>query len=378
MARIMFSQPFRAGNEQAYVEQALTSTVWHGDGPFTERATRWLVERTGAHDALLTTSCTHALELAAMLLELEPGDEVICPSFTFSSTATAIAVRGAVPVFVDVDPTTLNIDPASAAAAITDRTKAIFIVHYGGIACDLPALQALADQHGLAIVEDNAHSLGAYFKGQHLGTFGTFGTQSWHDTKNVTSGEGGAILINDHRYAERAEIIREKGTNRSRFLRGQVDKYTWVDQGSSYLPSDLLAALLLAQFERFDDIQQRRHAVWDAYHRELGGWASENGVDLMTVPEGCEQPAHLYFLMMPTHDDQTGLISHLKDRDIVATFHYQPLDASPAGRRLGRTPNPCPVTADRSLRLVRLPLHAGITEADTTRVIDAISQYRAR
>ena len=373
----MFSQPFRAGNEQAYVEEALNSTVWHGDGPFTERATRWLVERTGARSALLTTSCTHALELAGMLLDLAPGDEVICPSFTFSSTATAIAIRGAIPVFVDIDPTTLNIDPASAAAAITDRTKAIYIVHYGGVACDLPALQALADRHGLAIVEDNAHSLGAYFNGQHLGTFGTFGTQSWHDTKNVTSGEGGAILINDDRYAERAEIVREKGTNRSRFLRGQVDKYTWVDHGSSYLPSDLLAALLLAQFERFDDIQARRHAVWDGYHKELGGWASDNGVQMMTVPVGCEHPAHLYFLTMPTHEDQTGLISHLKDQEIVATFHYQPLDDSPAGQRLGRTPNPCPVTADRSMRLVRLPLHAGMTDADTDRVISAISEYRA-
>ncbi|WP_245603809.1 dTDP-4-amino-4,6-dideoxygalactose transaminase [Intrasporangium oryzae] len=373
----MFSQPFRAGNEQAYVEEALSSAIWHGDGPFTERATRWLVERTGARDALLTTSCTHALELAGMLLELAPGDEVICPSFTFSSTATAIAIRGAVPVFVDVDPTTMNIDPVSAAAAITDRTKAIYIVHYGGVACDLPALQAVADQHGLAIVEDNAHSLGAYFNGQHLGTFGTFGTQSWHDTKNVTSGEGGAILINDERFAERAEILREKGTNRSRFLRGQVDKYTWVDQGSSYLPSDLLAALLLAQFERFDDIQTRRHAVWNGYDKQLGAWASDNGVELMTVPEGCEHPAHLYFLMMPTHEDQTGLISHLKEQDIVATFHYQPLDSSPAGRKLGRTPNPCPVTADRSMRLVRLPLHAGMTDADTDRVIGAITEYRA-
>lgn len=377
MERIMFSQPCRVGNEQAYVQEALSSTVWHGDGPFTERATRWLVERTGAKGALLTTSCTHALELAAMLLDLQPGDEVVCPSFTFSSTATAIAIRGAVPVFVDVDPTTLNIDPASAAAAITDRTKAIFIVHYGGIACDLPALRALADQHGLAIVEDNAHSLGAYYNGQHLGTFGTFGTQSWHDTKNVTSGEGGAILINDSQYAERAEIIREKGTNRSRFLRGQVDKYTWVDQGSSYLPSDLLAALLMAQFEAFDDIQERRHAVWNRYHHELGSWACDNGVQLMTVPPGCEHPAHLYFLTMPSHEHQTGLISHLKDRDIVATFHYQPLDASPAGQRLGRTPNPCPVTADRSLRIVRLPLHAGLTAAHAERVVGAISEYRA-
>lgn len=378
MDRIMFSEPFHAGNELAYVEAALKSTVWHGDGPFTDRATRWLVERTGTKHALLTTSCTHALELASLLLELEPGDEVICPSFTFSSTATAIAVRGAVPVFVDVDEQTLNIDPSCVEAAVTDRTKAIYIVHYGGIACDLPALQAIADRHGLSIVEDNAHSLGAYYRGQHLGTFGTFGTQSWHDTKNVTSGEGGALLINDDRYAERAEIIREKGTNRSRFLRGQVDKYTWVDQGSSYLPSDLLAALLVAQLERFDDIQERRHAVWSNYHENLRGWASDGGVQLMTIPDGCEHPAHLYFVTMPSHEHQLGLIEHLKERDIVATFHYQPLDSSVAGVRLGRTPAPCTVTADRALRIVRLPLHAGMSAADTERVVTAVNEYRTR
>jgi dTDP-4-amino-4,6-dideoxygalactose transaminase len=377
MDRIMFSEPFRTGNEKRYIEEALNSKVWHGDGPFTERATEWLVERTGTEAALLTTSCTHALELAGMLLELQPGDEVICPSFTFSSTATAIAIRGAVPVFVDVDPRTMNVDPAAVRAAVSERTKAIYVVHYGGVACDLPALQAIAEERGLHIVEDNAHSLGASYQGQHLGTFGTFGTQSWHDTKNVTSGEGGAILLNDRAYAERAEILREKGTNRSRFLRGQVDKYTWVDHGSSYLPSDLLAALLLAQFERFDDIQERRHAVWNAYDTELTAWAQDNDVQTMQVPDGCEHPAHLYYLIMPTHEDQSGLITHLKDRDIIATFHYQPLHASPAGLRLGRTPNPCPVTEDQAMRLVRLPLHAGMSAADTERVMAAICDYRA-
>jgi dTDP-4-amino-4,6-dideoxygalactose transaminase len=374
---IRFSEPFRAGLEGKYVGEALATSVWHGDGAFTARATQWLVERTGAQDALLTTSCTHALELAGILLDLRPGDEVIVPSFTFSSTASAVAIRGATPVFVDVLPDTLNIDPACVEAAITERTKAIFVVHYGGVAVDLPALSALADRHGLAIVEDNAHGLGAYFRDQHLGTFGTFGTQSWHDTKNVTSGEGGALLVNDSRYTERAEIVREKGTNRSSFLRGEVDKYTWVDQGSSYLPSELLAALLLAQFERFDDIQRRRHAVWEGYAAGLGEWAAAQGVQRMVVPAERRHPAHLYFVVMPSHEDQTGLIRHLRERDIAATFHYQPLDSSPAGLRLGRTPSPCPVTADQALRLVRLPLYAGMTESDPQRVVEAVSGYEA-
>lgn len=375
--RIMFSQPYLAGLEGPFVNHALISTSWHGDGEYTAKATQWLLDKTGAGSALLTTSCTHALELAAILLEIGLGDEVICPSFTFSSTATAIAIRGATPVFVDVLPETMNIDPAAVEAAITPRTKAIFVVHYGGVAVDLDAIGAIAAAHGLKVVEDNAHGIGGYFRGRHLGTFGTFGTQSWHDTKNVTSGEGGAILINDEAYAERAEIVREKGTNRSRFLRGQIDKYTWVDQGSSFLPSDLLAALLYAQFERFDEIQERRQYVWHRYAEALPGWAAANGVQLMTEPPECEQPAHMFFTIMPSHADQMGLIAHLKERDIVATFHYQPLDSSEAGRRLGRTPNPCVVTADRSLRLVRLPMHAALLKKDVERVVEAVSEYRA-
>ena len=374
--RIYFSTPYLAGLEGPYVNLALLSTSWHGDGEYTAKATKWLEDTTGAGAALMTTSCTHALELAGVLLGLGPGDEVICPSFTFSSTATAIAIRGATPVFVDVDPATMNIDPAAVEAAITDRTTAVYVVHYGGVAVDWDALLPIAERHGLRIVEDNAHGIGAYFRGRHLGTTGVFAAQSWHDTKNVTSGEGGALLINDPALVQRAEIVREKGTDRARFLRGQIDKYTWVDQGSSYLPSDLLMALLYAQFERFDDLQDRRHAAWNRYAAELLGWAAEQGVALMTVPPERQHPAHMFYVMMPSHADQSGLIGHLAERDIVATFHYQPLDSSEAGRRLGRTPNPCDVTADRSMRLVRLPLHAGLSRSDIDRVVEATASYR--
>lgn len=377
MDRVLFTTPYATGLELDYVTQSLASGHWHGDGPFTERATRWLEDFTGCHDALLTTSCTHALELAAILLELGPGDEVIVPSFTFSSTATAVAIRGATPVFVDVVPETLNVDPELVEAAITPATKAVFFVHYGGVAADLDALQDIATRHELALVEDNAHSLGAYFRGRHLGTFGTFATQSWHATKNVACGEGGALLINDPAHVERAEIVREKGTNRSRFLRGQIDKYTWVDQGSSFLPSELLAAVLTAQFDKFDEIQDARHRVWNAYDEALGQWAADQGVATMYVPDDCQHPAHLYYLMMPTPADQEAIIAHLKALGIVAPFHYQPLDSAPAGRALGRTPQPCTVTADRSMRLVRLPLHAGLTDSEVERVLEGVQSYRS-
>lgn len=378
MNRILFSEPFRAGLESQYVAEALQGMNWQGDGPFTQRATDWLTTYTGAPHALLTTSCTHALELASILLDLGPGDEVIVPSFTFTSTATAVAIRGATPVFVDIEPETQNIDPQKAAAAVTDRTKAIYLVHYAGVAADVAALRAIADAHGLALVEDNAHSLGAYLDGQHLGTFGELATQSWHGTKNVACGEGGALLINNDAMVERAEIVREKGTNRSVFLRGAVDKYTWVDQGSSYLPSDILAALLMAQFDSFERIQALRHGVWDRYRSDLTGWAAEQGATLMSVPEGRQHPAHMFYLLMPRAEDQGGLIAHLKERDIVATFHYQPLDAAPAGQALGRTPEPCTVTADTAARLVRLPLHAGLTEQDLDRVVTGVTEYRTR
>lgn len=375
MTPILFSEPYRAGLESQYIEEALASPLWQGDGPFTKRASQWLQEYMGVPHTLLTTSCTHALELAAMLIHLGPGDEAIVPSFTFSSTASAIAIRGARPVFVDVDPDTLNIDPANVEAAITPFTRAIFVVHYAGVSADMPELLRIAQRYNLKIVEDNAHSLGAYVGDRHLGTFGDLTTQSWHATKNITAGEGGSLVINDPQLFERAEIIREKGTNRSRFLRGAVDKYTWVDHGSSYLPSDILAALLFAQMEKFDEIQGKRHHVWDTYAEQLAGWAGEHGVRRMIIPNGVRHPAHMFYYMMPTAGDQGGLINHLKKRDIVATFHYQPLDSAEAGRMFGYAPQPCTVTADAARRLVRLPLHANLTDSDLERVVEAVSSY---
>jgi len=378
VSRLLFSVPYQTGLEANYISEALASDHWQGDGPFTKRAIKLLQNLTGAPGVVLTTSCTHALELGAVLIGLKPGDEVICPSFTFSSTATAIVSRGAVPVFVDIDPRTLNIDPAAAEAAITSNTRAIFILHYGGVAADLDRLLAIAAAHSLAVVEDNAHGLGATFRGRHLGNFGTIGAQSFHDTKNATMGEGGALLLQDPELLARAEIVRDKGTNRARFWRGEIDKYTWVDEGSSYLPSDILAAVLCAQLERFDCIQTRRMHVWDRYSVELADWASAMDVDLMWIPPERSHPAHLYFMIMPSAADQQMLIRHLRQLDIVATFHYQPLDQAPAGQAFGRTPNPCDVTYDRAARLVRLPVHANMTDMEIDRVINGVTSYTPR
>ncbi|MCK0113501.1 dTDP-4-amino-4,6-dideoxygalactose transaminase [Ornithinimicrobium sp. F0845] len=373
---LVFSRPFRAPDQERYISEVLASGHVHGDGPFTTAASELLQAITEAPRALLTTSCTHALELAGVLLDLGPGDEVIVPSFTFSSTAAAIAIRGATPVFVDIDPRTLCLDVDLAAAAVTERTRALYTVHYGGVGHRLDELTALCDRHGLVLVEDNAHGLGARWRGRSLGTFGALATQSFHDTKNVHCGEGGALLINDvQRFAERAEIIREKGTNRGMFLRGQVDKYTWVDAGSSYLPSDLLAALLLAQLESFEQIQAGRMAVWERYARDLTDWARQTGASLMQVPDDVEHPAHVFYLLMPDHAGQVGLLGHLKERGVIGTFHYQPLDSSPAGQRLGRTPVPCSVTADVASRLVRLPLWPDLTEPDLDRIVAAVTSY---
>ena len=372
---IRFSEPFIAGLEHSYLAQALDSAVWHGDGDFTARATAWIAREHECEHVLLTTSCTHALEMAHILADVGPGDEVICPSFTFPSAATAIASRGAVPVFVDVRPDTLNVDLAAVEAAITERTKAVCVVHYAGIGAQPDELVALLEPRGILLIEDNAHGLGASWKGQKLGTFGDFGTQSFHDTKNITSGEGGALLIRSAEQMARAEILREKGTNRSAFMRGEVDKYTWVDHGSSYLPSDLLAALLMAQLEKFDVIQRERMRVWNSYASNLQAWAKEVDASLMHVPDEADHPAHMFYLLMPTAQDRAALIKHLAARDVIATFHYQPLDSSPAGRRFGRTPAPCTVTADVAPRLVRLPLHPAINDDEVSRVLDAVTSY---
>ncbi len=373
--RIIFSRPFRAARELANLETVLSSDHSHGDGEFTAAATAKLRSITGAPHALLTTSCTHALELAALLLNLGPDDEVIVPSFAFTSTATAMALRGATCVFADIDERG-NIDPDSVAAAITERTKAITLIHYGGVAAEMDRLLEIAGAHGLAIVEDNAHGLGGTWRGRPLGSIGTAGALSFHDTKNVHCGEGGAILLSDEILMARAEIIREKGTDRARFLRGAVDKYSWQDIGSSYLPSELNAAVLDAQLSEFDTIQAGRFRVWNAYAAALPAWAARNDIRLMEVPADREHTAHLYYLRTPTEQTRDALIDHLRAQGISAPFHYVPLDSSPAGLKLGRTPHPCVKTAEFSTTLIRLPLWPDLSDAQIARVIESVTAFR--
>jgi dTDP-4-amino-4,6-dideoxygalactose transaminase len=376
---IPFHRPYRARAELAYVADALVTGHSEGDGPYTTRASSALRALCGGGATQLTTSCTHALEMSALLLDLGPGDEVIVPSFAFTSTANAYALRGAVPVFVDCRPDTLNVDVAAVEAAVTARTRAIVVVHYGGVACDMDAIGAVAERYRVPVVEDNAHGLGGRYRGAPLGSFGTMATLSFHATKNIQCGEGGALVLNEPALAERAEIIRDKGTDRGRFFRGQVDKYRWMALGSSYLPSDTLAAILTAQLDDFGTVQRRRHAVWSAYDRRLAGWADTHGVIRPTVPAGCEHTAHLYFLLMPDLEHRRGLLRHLADAGIRAAFHYQPLHSAPAGRRYGRTgPGGCPVTGDIADRLVRLPLYADLPPGDVDRVVAAVCSYRVR
>ncbi|WP_306365030.1 dTDP-4-amino-4,6-dideoxygalactose transaminase [Nocardia sp. CC227C] len=375
--RISFSRPYRASRELTNVEAVLKSDHCHGDGPFTAAATAALARITGAPHVLLTTSCTHALDMAALLLELEPGDEAIVPSFAFPSMANAIALRGATCVFADIDSTTGNVDTNAVAAAITDRTRAVVVMHYGGVAADMDALLTLASEHSFAIIEDNAHGLGGSWRGRPLGTIGTFGTLSFHDTKNVHCGEGGALLLTDEVLMMRAEIMREKGTDRARFLRGQVDKYSWRSIGSSYLPSELNAAVLAAQLAEFDQIQAGRHRVWSRYAAELREWASLAGVRLMTVPPDRKHTAHLFYLRMPTANSRHNIVEYLAARGISAPFHYVPLDSSPAGLKLGHTPRPCVRAAEFASTIVRLPLWPAMTDREVDRVIHAVTSFRA-
>ncbi|MEZ4402753.1 MAG: dTDP-4-amino-4,6-dideoxygalactose transaminase [Kofleriaceae bacterium] len=368
---IPFNRPHRTGREAGYLSQALASDHWRGDGPFTRSATALLSARLAGAPVLLTTSCTHALELAALLLDCGPGDEVIVPAFTFVSSASAFALRGATVVFADVCPRTLNLDPIAAAAKVTPRTRAIVAVHYAGVACDLDALTGL----GPTLVEDNAHGLFGAWRGRPLGSFGALATQSFHDTKNIGCGEAGALVLNDRGLVERAEVLREKGTNRARFFRGQVDKYTWVDVGSSYLPSDLLAAVLAAQLEGADAIQAARHAVWARYHAELAPWADRHGVQQPHLPDGAAHPAHIYWLRVADLATRTRLLAHLADHGVGATFHYQPLHLSEVGRRGGGTVGDCPITEAAADTLVRLPLYADLTSADVDRVVAAVSSF---
>jgi dTDP-4-amino-4,6-dideoxygalactose transaminase len=372
---IPFNRACVTGREMSYLAEAVSTGPLAGDGPFTARCHRLLEDITGASKALLTTSCTHAIEMTALLLDLGPGDEVLCPSFTFVSSVNAFVLRGAKPVFIDVRADTLNIDERLIEAAITPRTRAILVVHYAGIAADIDAIDAIARRHGLTVVEDNAHGLFGRSRGRRLGSTAPLSTLSFHETKNMTCGEGGALLINDQRFSERAEIVREKGTNRSRFFRGQVDKYTWVDVGSSYLPSELLAAYLCAQLEGREHVQARRHVIWSRYAHELADWAAQAGVRLPIVPDEIDHPAHIFYLLLPSLEARTALIEHMKARHILLVFHYQPLHVSEMGRRLGGFTGQCPVTEDVADRLVRLPLFYQLTDDEQSRVIDGLTMW---
>lgn len=372
---IKFNVPPYVGTEIGYVKQAAENRKICGDGPFTKRCHEWLEEKTGCAKALLTTSGTSALEMAAILCDLKQGDEVILPSYTFSTTATAFVAQGAKLVFVDVRPDTMNLDESKVEAAITERTRVIVPVHYAGVACDMGAIMDIARRHGLLVVEDAAQGVMASWEGRPLGTIGDFGCYSFHETKNLSMGEGGAILVNDPAFAERAEIIREKGTNRARFFRGQVDKYTWVDVGSSYLPSDLNAAYLWGQLEAADSISADRLATWARYREAFEPLAERGLVGLPCVPDGCAHNAHMFYLKLRDLAQRTAFISFLKECGVQACFHYVPLHSSPAGLRFGRFDGADEHTTSESERLVRLPLYYGMAPEDLDAVIAAVCAF---
>jgi dTDP-4-amino-4,6-dideoxygalactose transaminase len=371
--QIPFNKPAIAGNEYAYIADAIGRGHISGDGYYTRQCQSALEQALGVHRALLTTSCTHALEMSALLLDIREGDEVIVPSFTFVSTVNAFALRGARPVFIDIRPDTLNMDERLLEGLITPRTRAIVVVHYAGVACEMDAILGVARKHGIPVVEDNAHGLFGRYKGQMLGTFGCLATQSFHETKNIHCGEGGALLINDPTLVERAEILREKGTNRSAFFRGQVDKYTWVDVGSSYVISDCLAAFLYAQLEQRAQITAARGRIWHYYAGMLNAWARNNGIGLPHVPAHCEQPFHMFYLLMPSLDARQKLIEHLKARGILSVFHYVPLDSSPMGKKYGQFN--CPQTQRVADTLLRLPLYNDLSEDAQSGIVAAIQEF---
>lgn len=371
---IPFNRPYMTGKELYYIAEANFGHMLAGDGPYTKRCHLWLEQRTGCTKALLTHSCTAALEMAALLLNIQPGDEVIMPSYTFVSTANAFVLRGGVPVFVDIRADTLNIDETLIEAAITSRTRAIVPVHYAGVACEMDAIMDIARRHKLLVVEDAAQGIMSSYKGRPLGSIGHLGCLSFHETKNIISGEGGALLINDTSLAHRAEIIREKGTNRSEFFRGEVDKYTWCEVGSSYLPGELIAAFLWAQMEAADEITNRRLTVWNSYHQAFAPLEHDGLVRRPIVPHGCAQNAHMYFLLLPDLATRTAFIGWLRHKDIFAVFHYVPLHCSPAGEHFGRAQGELPVTVNLADRLVRLPLWLGL-EQHQGRVIEAVECF---
>ncbi len=372
---IPFNVPPCTGDELEYIGQAIASRKICGDGEFTRKCSRWLEDRFNAQKVLLTTSGTTALDMAALLCELQPGDEVILPSFTFSSTATAFVLAGARLVFVDIRPDTMNIDETKIEAAITDKTRVIVPVHYAGVACEMDTIMDIARRHGLKVVEDAAQGVMSTYKGRPLGTIGDMGCFSFHETKNYSMGEGGAIVINRPEYNERAEILREKGTNRSKFFRGQVDKYTWVDFGDSYLPSELNAAYLWAQLMKADEINEDRLRTWNEYWKALLPLAQAGKLELPTIPEGCVHNAHMFYIKAKNLEERTALIKHLKERDILAVFHYVPLHSAPAGLKFGRFAGEDVYTTAESDRLLRLPMYFGLTDEDRQAVINAVTEF---
>ncbi|HEB27823.1 MAG TPA: dTDP-4-amino-4,6-dideoxygalactose transaminase [Porticoccus sp.] len=365
---IRFNFPYQVGSEADYIRDALACGRLAGDGAYTKKCSELLESYLGTGKVLLTHSCTAALEMAAILADIQPGDEVIMPSYTFVSTANAFVLRGGVPVFIDIRPDTLNINERLIEAAITPRTKAIVPVHYAGVACEMDIILDIAQRHDLLVIEDAAQALGSSYNGRMLGTLGDLATFSFHETKNIVSGEGGALVINNPRFVERAEIIREKGTNRSQFFRGAVDKYTWVDVGSSYLPSELVAAFLYAQLQHIDEINGKRMTIWQQYAATLKGLASEGLITLSSLPVGCTHNAHMFYLLARTKTEQIELLAYLKQHGINAVFHYIPLHATDAGLRFGRVGSAMPVTEDLPWRLIRLPIYPDLSSADVVKV----------
>ena len=372
---IRFNVPPVAGKEFEYIKQAIESKHICGDGDFTKKCNKWIEQTTGCKKALLTTSCTHALEMAALMCDFQPGDEVILPSYTFSSSANCFIPAGATLVFVDVDPKTMNIDPDCIEKAITDKTKAICVMHYAGVACDMDRIMDIAHRHNLIVVEDAAQAVMATYKGKALGTFGTFGCFSFHETKNYSMGEGGALLINDEAYIEKAEILREKGTDRSKFFRGQVDKYSWRDFGSSYLPSELNAAYLWAQLEIADEINNNRLDSWNRYYEALKPLADEGKIELQKHPEGTQHNAHMFYIKLSDLEERTHFIEYMRANDILTVFHYVPLHSAPAGIKYGRFAGEDVHTTAESDRLVRLPLYYKLDKNDQEKIIKTILDF---
>lgn len=372
---IPFNLPPYIGTEEEKLREAIAARKISGDGAFTKKCSELLEQLTGAKRVLLTTSCTHALEMAAILADIQPGDEVIMPSYTFCSTADAFVMRGARIVFADIRPDTMNIDERLIEEAITPQTKAIAPIHYAGVGCDMDVIADIADRHGLTVIEDDAQGLMSAYKGKPLGTFGAFGCISFHETKNYSMGEGGALLINDESFAERAEIVREKGTNRSKYYRGEIDKYTWVDFGSSYLPSELNAAYLYAQLEQAERINNDRLASWNKYYERLKALADRGDIELPFVPEGCVHNAHMFYIKTRDQEERSRLIEHLKKNGVWAVFHYVPLHSAPAGMKYGRFHGEDRFTTRESERLLRLPMYYGLAESDLEHVCDTVYEF---